>query len=286
MIFKEYTEKELFKLDKKSLSKGYLNKKYKTKTNRDDAVKKVIEYIQVWKDCAKEMKDSEEKTKTEIIGGEAKKVFYCDNFLAGDLIQKACFYALSVSQSNTLMGRVVAAPTAGSSGVIPGIVLALQEKYNFTDEEVAKGIFAGMAIGEIIHERASFAGAELGCQAEIGSATAMGAAIATDLMGGTTKQSVHAASLALKNMLGLSCDPVACLVEIPCVKRNPMASAYAITATSLSLCGIESKIPFHEIVNTMRETGNKMDISLKETSKGGLAMTPTGLRIWKKFKNI
>jgi L-serine dehydratase len=285
-MFKEYTQKELIELDRKSLSEGYLNSKYKSKSEKDEAIKKVIEYIKVWKESAREMKDSEEKTKTKIIGGEAKKVFYSKKFLAGDLIQKACFYALSISQSNTLMGRVVAAPTAGSSGVIPGVVLALQEKYNFSDEQVARSVFAGMAIGEIIHERASFAGAVLGCQAEIGSATAMAAAIATDLMKGTSKQSVHAASLALKNMLGLTCDPVACLVEIPCVKRNPMAASYAITASSLAMCGIESKIPFHEIVNVMQETGNKMDVSLKETSKGGLAMTPTGLKILKKIKKI
>jgi len=285
-MFKEYTQDELINLDKKSLSQGYLNKKYKMKYEVDDALGQVVEYIKVWRNCAEKMKNSDEKTKSGMIGGDAKKVFHSKQFLAGEIIQKSSYYSLAVSQSNSLMGKIVAAPTAGSSGVIPGVVLAIQDTYKFNDLKVAKSIFAGIAIGEIIHKRASFAGSELGCQAEIGSATAMAAAISTDLMNGNSSESVHAATLALKNMLGLTCDPVACLVEVPCVKRNSIGSSIALTSASLAMCGIESKIPFHEVVDTMQETGRKMDFTLRETSKGGLAMTPTGIKIMKRIKKF
>lgn len=280
-IFREYTDKELISLNRKSLSEGYLKKKYNKKYEVDDAVGNVVEYIKIWEKCAERMKNSEKKTKSRMIGGEAKKVYKSKYFLAGKTIKKACFYSLAVSQSNALMGKIVAAPTAGSSGVIPGVVMSLREKYMFDDLKVARSVFAGIAVGEIIHKRASFAGALLGCQAEIGSAASMGAAIAVDLMGGSSSESVQAATLALKSTLGLTCDPVACLVEVPCVKRNTMGAAIALTSASLAMCGIKSVIPFHEVVDTMRETGNKMDMSLRETSKGGLAMTPTGIKIMK-----
>jgi len=286
MVFKEYTQNELIGLNKKSLSEGYLHKKYKMKYEVDDALGQVVEYIKVWENCAENMKNSDEKTHSGMIGGEAKKVYNSKKFLAGDLIKKACFYSLAVSQSNSLMGKIVAAPTAGSSGVIPGVVMSIRETYGMDDLKVAKSVFAGIAIGEIIHKRASFAGSELGCQAEIGSAAAMGAAIAVDLMGGSSSESVQAATLALKNMLGLTCDPVACLVEVPCVKRNSIGASISLTSASLAMCGIESKIPFHEVVDTMQETGRKMDFTLRETSKGGLAMTPTGIKIMKKIKKI
>ena len=187
-------------------------------------------------------------------------------------------WALSVAESNACMGKVVAAPTAGSCGVIPAVARYLINK-GATQNEVVKGLFVAGAIGEVIASRASLAGAKHGCQAEIGSASAMAAGMAVYIMGGNAVMVESAASIALSSHLGLVCDPVGGLVEIPCVIRNASAALTALFAAEASLSGYTFPIPFDEVVDAMREIGEAMPSTLKETAEGGLAGTPTGRRI-------
>ena len=187
--------------------------------------------------------------------------------------------ALAASESNACMGRIVAAPTAGSSGVLPGVLFSVGDLYSLDRRHLAKGLVVGGCIGRVIASRASLSGAEGGCQAECGAAAAMAAGAAVDICGGTPAQVGDAAAIALKNMLGLVCDPVAGLVEVPCVKRNAGAAAQALVAAEMALCGISSTIPVDEVIDAMASIGHSMPQTLKETALGGLATTPTGLRI-------
>lgn len=278
------SQDQLISLNPKSLSEGML--KLECEENdckEDEAIGRMLGFIKVWKECAKKMKESKAKTPSGLAGGDARKVFHSKDFLGGPLLKKAAFYSLSVSQSNALMGKIVAAPTAGSAGVLPGVLLAIADEFSLDDKKVARSIFAAAGIGMIIYNRASFAGALVGCQGEIGSAAAMAAAAGVDLKGGDAKQACFAASLALKNFLGLACDPICGLVEVPCIRRNALASGLAVTAASLALCGVESAVPFEEVVSTMASIGAKMDSSIKETAVGGLATTPTARKICGKF---
>lgn len=271
------TAKDLVSLNPESLSDGVLELECNNSgIARDEAVGKMREYVKVWREAAQRMGESEERTFSKMVGGDAKKIRHAKAFLGGELLRKAAFYSLSVSQTNALMGRIVAAPTAGSCGVLPGALLAVADEQGFGDEMAAKSIFAASGIGMLIRTHASFAGAAVGCQGEIGSAAAMAAASCVDIMGGSSQQALHAASLSLKNHLGLVCDPIAGLVEVPCVRRNSMAASHAINAASLALCGVESVVPFEEVVAAMNSIGARMSPSLKETSRGGLAVTPTG----------
>lgn len=184
--------------------------------------------------------------------------------------------ALAVAEVNAKMGRIVAAPTAGSCGIIPGIVLTVGELQSISDRQIALSLFTASGFGLVIANRASLSGAEGGCQAECGSAAGMAAAAAVELMGGTPEQSAHACAIALKNCLGLVCDPVAGLVEVPCIKRNAGQAASALAAAEMALAGITSAIPVDEVIEAMKDVGNQMSVTLKETAAGGLAMTPTG----------
>ncbi len=196
--------------------------------------------------------------------------------LCGDFIGKVMEKAIKMGESNACMKRIVAAPTAGSCGVIPAVFLSLQEKKNFSDEEMTEALYVAAGIGGVIAERAFIAGAAGGCQAEIGSASAMAAGAVTYLMGADAKGIANAAALALKNLLGLVCDPVAGLVEVPCVKRNVLGAVNALTSADLSLAGIVSRIPPDEVIDAMRSIGKALPESLRETGQGGLAATPTG----------
>jgi L-serine dehydratase len=181
------------------------------------------------------------------------------------------------------MGRIVAAPTAGSCGIIPAVLVTAMEERQLSEESVVDSMFTAAGIGMVIANRASISGAEGGCQAECGSASAMAAAALTELLGGSPAQAADACAIALKNTLGLVCDPVAGLVEIPCIKRNAAGAANALVAAELALAGIESVIPVDEVIDAMREIGAGMSDSLKETAKGGLAGTPTAKRLTKKI---
>ncbi|MEQ8198363.1 MAG: L-serine ammonia-lyase, iron-sulfur-dependent, subunit alpha [Clostridiaceae bacterium] len=180
------------------------------------------------------------------------------------------------------MGVVCATPTAGSSGVLPGVLLAAKEKFGLSDDEVIKYLFTAGAFGYIIANNAFISGAAGGCQAEIGSASAMAAAAVAEMAGGTPVQAAHAMAMALKNMLGLACDPLAGLVEVPCIKRNAAGASNALIAEDMALAGVESKVPWDEVISAMYQIGLSMPASLRETSTGGLAATETG-KLWKKL---
>ena len=214
-----------------------------------------------------------------LIGGEAKKLethYNKKKSICGDVLQKAMTYAMAVLEVNASMGLIVAAPTAGSAGVVPGMMLALQECYRISDQRIVDALFNAGAVGYLAMRNATVAGAVGGCQAEVGIASAMAASAAVELMGGNPQQCLDAASTVLMNMLGLVCDPVAGLVEVPCVKRNVIGAVNAISAADMALAGIESRIPVDEVIDAMGEVGRRMPVEFRETALGGLAATPTG----------
>jgi len=207
--------------------------------------------------------------------------------LCGSLLGRAVARALSVGEVNAAMGCIVAAPTAGASGVLPGVLLTLQEAISAPDELLVDALFTAGGVGTVIVNRASISGAAGGCQAETGSAAAMAAAAAVELLGGTPHQSAQAVAIALKNMLGLVCDPVAGLVEVPCIKRNAGAVAQCFVAVDLAMAGVDSVIPPDEVIAARRDVGQRIPVSLRETAQGGLAHSPTGRcrakEIWSKM---
>lgn len=212
-------------------------------------------------------------------GAKLKKAHDEGRLVAGDFIACVMEKALKISESNACMKRIVAAPTAGSCGVLPSVIITAQEFFCYDDNKMTEAVFVAAGIGEIIAKRASLSGAEGGCQAEIGSASAMAAGALTYLRGGNEEEICNAAALALKNLLGLACDPVGGLVEVPCVKRNVIGSVNAVTSSDLTIAGIFSKIPPDEVIDAMKSIGKKMNPDIKETAEGGLAATPTGVKI-------
>ncbi len=220
-----------------------------------------------------------------IIGGEGARVwqhYQEGKAIAGGTLTRATAYALAASVTNAAMGKIVAAPTAGACGVLPAVFLALQDDHEFSDEDVVNGLLTAGAIGTVIAYNACISGAQGGCQAEIGSASAMAAAAVVELMGGTVPAALDASAMAIKNILGLVCDPVAGLVECPCSKRNVMGAANAFVSAEMALAGVGSIIPFDEVLEAMRQVGQLMSTTLRETAGGGLATTPTG-KNWQAF---
>lgn len=234
----------------------------------------------VMKDAAMGGISSEVKSISGLTGGDAAKYYrhYKNRKnLMGSLEAKAMSYSLGTSEYNASMGVIVAAPTCGSSGILPGVMIAAQEEFGFSDREAINGLITAGGIGAVIATRATISGAAGGCQAEVGTASAMAAAGLTEVMGGTAKQCTHAAALALKNCLGLACDPVAGLVEVPCVKRNGIFATFAIAAADMALAGIESFIPPDEVIDAMYQIGVNMPAAIRETAEGGLAISQTGI---------
>ena len=217
-----------------------------------------------------------EKSISGLTGGDAWRLA-AGGFL-GPVVSEAAAKAVAVSEVNAGMGRIVACPTAGSCGIVPGALLAVGSSLGCGEDKLVRALFTAAGIGEVIAANATVAGAVGGCQAECGSAAAMAAA-AVELLGGAPRQSAAAAALALKNLLGLACDPVAGLVEVPCVKRNGFAAVHALLAAQMALAGVTSVIPADEVVAAMRDIGDRMPCSLKETSEAGLAQTPTAVAI-------
>ena len=214
-----------------------------------------------------------------LIGGDAGKMAdYVSegHTLGGTLLGKIIAAALRMGECNACMKRIVAAPTAGACGVLPAVLLPCGEELASDDSALIEALYVAAGIGSVIAARASISGAECGCQAEIGSASAMAAAALVHLRGGTAEQMANAAALALKGLLGLVCDPVGGLVEVPCVKRNVIGAVNALSAAEMSLAGIESRIPPDEVFDAMAEIGAALPPSLRETGEGGLAATPTG----------
>lgn len=212
-------------------------------------------------------------------GGKMKAARLSGSLLCGDFIGKVMEKALKTSESNACMKRIVAAPTAGSCGVVPAVFLTIQEEKGYSEEQMVEALYVAAGIGGVIANRAFLAGAAGGCQAEIGSASAMAAGGVAHLLGGSGREIANAAALALKNLLGLACDPVAGLVEVPCVKRNVMGAVNAMTSADMTMAGIFSKIPPDEVIDAMRAIGRSMNEDIRETGKGGLAGTPTGVEI-------
>lgn len=200
--------------------------------------------------------------------------------LTGSIFTGALARALAVSEWNAAMGRIVASPTAGSCGILPAAVLTMQQEHNCSERDCVMSLFTAAAVGLVIAHNATLSGAQGGCQAECGSASAMAAAALVELGGGTPDMIGHAVAMALKNTLGLVCDPVAGLVEIPCIKRNAAGVANSLCAAEMALAGIESAIPADEVILAMKRVGDAMPAALRETAEGGLAATPTGRRLF------
>ncbi|MBR1417629.1 MAG: L-serine ammonia-lyase, iron-sulfur-dependent, subunit alpha [Synergistaceae bacterium] len=230
--------------------------------------------------------DKDLKSMSGLTGGEAFKMqSYIDlnnGGLAGSFVNKAIAAALSVAGYNAAMGKIVAAPTAGSCGILPGCLVTLYNEQRASRDEIIMALFTAGAFGMVIANNASIAGAEGGCQAECGSASAMAAAALVELMHGTPEQCGHAAAIAIANQLGLVCDPVAGLVEIPCIKRNASGVMIALSAADMALAGIDAKIPVDECIAAMKNVGDALPAALRETSAGGLAATPTGRKLREK----
>ncbi len=219
-----------------------------------------------------------------LIGGDAYKLDkYSESgkTLTGNFMVKAMARALSCSEVNAAMGKIVAAPTAGSCGIMPAAIISAGEKLNKTEDELVKALFTATGIGIIIAKNATMAGAEGGCQAECGSAAAMASAAVVEMMGGTPEQALHAAAIVIKNILGLVCDPIAGLVEVPCAKRNAAGTVSALTTADMVMGGVYSKIPFDDTVSAMYKVGKQLPCELRETALGGLAITETGLKLKK-----
>ena len=203
--------------------------------------------------------------------------------ICGDYIGQVIAQALEMGESNACMKCIVAAPTAGSCGVLPAVLLPYQAREGLDDDAMVRAMYIAGAIGQVVAAKASIAGAAGGCQAEIGTASAMGAAALCYLGGGSAQAVCHAAAIAIKSMLGLVCDPIAGLVEVPCVKRNAAGAMIAMSSADMALAGIRSAVPPDEVILAMREVGDKMDVSLKETGVGGVAGTPFGQKIAEKM---
>ena len=214
-----------------------------------------------------------------LVGGDGLKMrLYArrGESIGGEFMDEVIVQAISMAESNACMRRIVAAPTAGSCGVVPAVLLPLCEREHYTQHELLEALYVASGIGAVIAYRASISGAAGGCQAEIGTASAMAAGALVLLRGGTNEQIGHAVAMALKNLMGLVCDPVAGLVEVPCVKRNVIGAVNAISAADMALAGIESRIPVDEVIDAMGEVGRRMPVEFRETALGGLAATPTG----------
>ena len=250
-----------------------------SQTDRDTVFLRMEHSWNIMKTSAKDALTRKLKSMGGLIGGEALKLTQRrmseDLSACGGLMSKAISYAMGVLEVNSSMGLIVAAPTAGASGVIPGTFLAMQEEYGFSDKQMIMALFHAGAIGYLITYNATIAGAEGGCQAEVGSASAMAASAVTELLGGSTESSLHAATSAISNLLGLVCDPIGGLVEAPCQQRNAIGVSNALISAELALSGIRNVVPFDEAVNVMYRVGKGLPGELRETALGGMAAAPS-----------
>lgn len=256
-------------------------------------------YVEVFEKMRKNLKvmenSSEKGLKNKIssvsglIGGDAYKINEYEqkgNTLTGSLMVKAMARSMSCSEVNAAMGRIVACPTAGSCGILPAVIISAGEKLNLPENELVKALFTASGVGMIIARNATLAGAEGGCQAECGSAAAMGAAAVVEMMGGSPQTALDAAAIVIKNILGLVCDPIAGLVEVPCAKRNVAGTVSALATADLVMSGVRSIIPFDDVVYAMYKVGRALPSELRETALGGLAVTKKGLELKRKVLKI
>lgn len=245
-----------------------------------DGVRRRMQRVwEIMRRSARKPVDRAERSMGGLIGGEAKRLSALrasGKNICGDVVSRGVAYAMGVIEVNASMGLIVAAPTAGASGVVPGVLLTLQEEYDLTDAQVLDALLTAGAVGYLAMRNAAVAGAVAGCQAEVGVASAMAAAAAVELMGGSPRQSLSASATVLMNMLGLICDPVGGLVECPCQSRNAAGVANALVAAEMALSGIVQPIPFDEMLDAMYAVGRRLPAELRETALGGCAATPSG----------
>ncbi|MGD8190124.1 L-serine ammonia-lyase, iron-sulfur-dependent, subunit alpha [Brevibacillus ginsengisoli] len=250
--------------------------------SREDIMNEMYRNLDVMEKAVKRGLEEDIRSHSGLTGGDAKKLqTYMKEkpFLSGTTLLNAVSMSIAVNEVNAAMGTIVATPTAGACGIVPGTLFAMKDKLKPTREQMVNYLFTAGAIGFCIANNAFISGAAGGCQAEVGSATSMAAAAIVEMAGGTPEESAQAVAIALKNMLGLVCDPVAGLVEVPCVKRNAMGAAIATVAADMALAGIKSVIPTDEVILAMYRIGCTMPTALKETAQGGLAATQTGRQI-------
>ena len=231
------------------------------------------------RDSVKRGLENDAPSRTGMVGWNAKRLWEAEDALSSPLLKRVQAYAMAVNEENARMGRIVAAPTAGSAGTLPGALLGVADHLGLDDEELLAPLVLAAGIGQIIGRSMFIAGSTGGCQAEIGSSAAMAAAAVCELMGGEARQAIHAAAQTLMNSIGLVCDPVGGYVEVPCVSRNAFYSVHAVASAQLALAGVESPIPPDEVVQAMASVGRLLPPELRETGEGGLADTPTGRRI-------
>lgn len=245
---------------------------------QDELKNKISDIFSSMKTAIKNGLNSNELSKSGLSGDNTSKLINNGNLgLISNFSKKAILYSFATIEENARMGKIAACPTAGSSGIVPGVLVAFMEEFNKTDDEIVNALIVAGEIGRIVSDKVPPAGASAGCQAECGLASSMASAALTFLSGGNTDMVLNSVALALKNILGLTCDPVLGLVEVPCVKRNPFLAQHAITASYLALSGIKSKIPLDEVVDAMKETGLLMSPKLKESSEAGLAVVKSAL---------
>lgn len=250
--------------------------------NKDLIISEMKESLEVMRKAVERGLTEDIRSVSGLTGGDAKKLrhyYEKEQTVAGQDLNKAVAAAMAVLEVNAAMGQIVAAPTAGSSGILPGSIITTAERFGKKDEDIVNALFTAAAIGYLITRNATVAGAEGGCQAETGAAAAMAAAAIVEMLGGTPAQALDAAAIAIKNVLGLVCDPIAGLVEAPCIKRNAIGTANALVSADLAMAGITSLIPFDEVVEAMLKVGRSLPCELRETGTGGLASTPTGKQI-------
>ena len=247
---------------------------------KPDAVRdRIIATLATMQAAVDEGVASDEQSPTGMTGGRARRLLAEAPGLLGGAFTSTLAHAIATLEVNARMGVIVAAPTAGAAGVVPAVLLTLRAGRGWTDDQVVDAMLVAGGVGGVIAERASLAGAGGGCQAETGSAGAMAAAAVTHIEGGSPQQVAQAIAITLQGMLGLICDPVAGLVEIPCAYRNATAAVHAIAAAEMALAGLDFPIPADEVIDVMDEVGRKMDVRYRETALGGLAATPAGQRI-------
>ncbi len=248
-------------------------------TTREQITARIEEQLEVMESAIRKGKENSLESPGGLSGGDARKLVDSEFDLSCDLNKKAAEAALAIAEVNAGMGKIVAGPTAGASGIVPAVVVSLAREYNFSRKKQIRGILTAAGLGKIAARTATLSGAAGGCQAECGVGSGMAAGAAVAMFENNSRKIIHGFALAVKNLLGLVCDPVAGLVEVPCVKRNAFAATHSLTAANLALAGIESVIPPDEVIAAMGQIGDLLPASLKETAEAGLAATETGRKI-------
>ena len=250
-----------------------------TGSTKEEVLAEIRRRIQIFKESVRDGIADTRKSKSGMSGGQAKQLDERQPLFLSDLAYRALRYAISVNEANAKMFRIVACPTAGACGILPGVMQAVGEVYECDEEAYVNGFLAAAGVGNVVTNQACVAGAVGGCQAVVGTAAAMASACAVAMMGGTTEEVVTAMTLCMKNVLGLVCDPVAGLVEVPCVKRNGIYAVHALASAEMAMAGLRSRIPADEVIGAMDSIGRALPEALRETSEGGLAKTKTGVDI-------